>query len=50
MKSILKIVLGSLALYGLLYWASNNPKSVANIKDSIDETAKDVVDSLTDEK
>lgn len=49
MKTIIRVSVAALMLYGLLYWVVNNPKSVASIKTSIDETARDFADSLTDE-
>jgi len=57
MKKVLKIIVGCLFLYGLLYWAVNNPKSASSVKDVIDNTAsdavdkaKDITDNLTDEE
>jgi len=49
-KTLLRVSIGAFALYAVLYWAVNNPKSMANIKISIDETASNFVDSLTDEE
>jgi len=57
MNKVLKIIAGCLFLYGLLYWAVNNPKSASNVKEAIDHTAseavdraKDITDNLTDEE
>ena len=48
MKKIFRISLVCLGLYGLLYWAVNNPKSAANVKTVIDNTADDVADKAKD--
>ena len=57
MEKLFRIALICIALYGLLYWASNNPKSLAYIKSSVDSAIEVVVDktkevgnNLTDEK
>lgn len=55
MEKLFRIALVCIALYGLLYWASNNPKSLANIKASVDsaveatvDKAKEIGNNLTD--
>ena len=57
MDKVFRIVLICVVVYGVLYWASNNPKSVTKLKNTIDtpasqtiERAKGVADSLTDEE
>ena len=57
MDKVFRIVLICVVVYGVLYWASNNPKSVTKLKNTIDTTAsqtferaKGVADSLTDEE
>jgi hypothetical protein len=47
-EKMFRISLVCLGLYGLLYWAVNNPKSAANVKTVIDNTADDVVDKAKD--
>ena len=56
MGKLFRIALVCVALYGLLYWASSNPKSLANVKASVDsaiettmDKAKEIGNSLTDE-
>ena len=48
MEKMFRIALVCVGLYGLLYWAVNNPKSAANVKTVIDNTADDVVDKAKD--
>ena len=55
MKKVFRVSLVCLGLYGLLYWAVNNPRSAAYVKVAIDnaaddvaDKAKDVADNLTD--
>tara|TARA_Y100000296_G_C4973382_1_gene157023 strand:+ start:243 stop:416 length:174 start_codon:yes stop_codon:yes gene_type:complete len=57
MEKLFRIVLVGLALYCVLYWAANNPKSVARLKATVDNVASDTVDkakeianNLTDEE
>ena len=57
MSKLFRGIAVALVLYGLLYWAVNNPKSVAKVKTTIDNTAsetvekaKDIADNLTDEE
>ena len=57
MKKLFKVALACLLVYGLLYWAVNNPNSVSSVKTTIDNTAdsvvgkaKDIADNLTDEE
>ena len=57
MDKVFRIVLICIVAYGVLYWASNNPKSVTKLKNAIDTTAsqtvekaKGVANNLTDEE
>ena len=57
MKKLFKVTLACLLVYGLLYWAVNNPNSASSVKATIDNTAdsvvgkaKDIADNLTDEE
>jgi len=57
MEKLFRIVLVGLALYCVLYWAANNPKSVARLKATVDnvasdtvDKAKEIADDLTDEE
>ncbi len=57
MKRLLKIVVGLAVLYCVLYWATSNPNSASNVKDTIDELASvcvekfdTLIDTLTDDK
>ena len=57
MKTLCKIALACLMLYGLLYWAVSNPNSASNMKESIDgaasiaaDKAKKVADALVDDE
>jgi len=48
MKKVFRVSLVCLGLYGLLYWAVNNPRSAASVKTAIDNTADDVADKAKD--
>tara|TARA_Y100000310_G_C20498694_1_gene722822 strand:- start:777 stop:950 length:174 start_codon:yes stop_codon:yes gene_type:complete len=57
MRKLFRIALVCVGLYGLLYWASNNPKSLASVKASVDsaiestvDKAKEIGNNLTDEE
>ena len=48
LESIFRAILAGFVIYCFLWWASSNPRSVGEMKDKIDETAKEAVESLTD--
>jgi hypothetical protein len=48
MEKLFRIIFIGVLLYGLLYWAVNNPKSAASIKNTIDNTAGEIVDKAKD--
>tara|TARA_Y100000034_G_scaffold16913_1_gene18358 strand:- start:975 stop:1148 length:174 start_codon:yes stop_codon:yes gene_type:complete len=57
MKQLFRIALVCIGVYGLLYWATNNPKSLASVKASVDagieatvSKAKEIGNNLTDEE
>jgi|7_EtaG_2_1085326.scaffolds.fasta_scaffold14609_8 hypothetical protein len=57
MEKFFRIAIICFGLYCVLYWAANNPKSVARLKATVDNVASDTVDkakeianNLTDEE
>ena len=52
MGGFVKLILGLMILFGVLFWATNNPKSAENIVDNVeqvyDKTAEVVKENLFD--